>query len=123
MHRLKMLIHLATMPDAYHKDNERFVQNLINDAIIAYSDSVQRILVAQLLRTVWTRIVRERKDALVDLLQKIAVCRESTEITTSSGRDLNLIRAHGLITKSEFLPNLSVWKKLLRLGKCCFRSV
>ena len=111
------------MADAYHKDNERLVQNLINDAILAYSNSVQRILVGQLLRIVRARIVRQRKNARIDLLQKITVCRESTEITTSGRRDLNLIRAHWLITKSEFLPNLSIWKKVFRLGKHCLRSV
>jgi hypothetical protein len=123
MQRLKVLIHLATMPDAYHNDNERLVPNLINDAILAYSDSVQRILVGQLPRIVRARIVRQRKNVRIDPLQKITICRESTEITASGRRDLNLIRAHWLITKSEFLPNLSIWKKVFRLGKHCLRCV
>lgn len=67
MQPLEMLVNLATMADAYHDDHQRLVQNLINDAIRAYSDSVQRFLVGQLLRVVRARIVCQGKNAIIDL--------------------------------------------------------
>jgi hypothetical protein len=85
-------IHFLSISYLHHKNDENFVPNLVNDAVVLprpYVDAVELLLRLHLLHSVRTWIVLQAENVPGNLFPDMRI--ELTEVPLSGGRDVNAV--------------------------------